>query len=413
MMGRVILDGNREQLFNHLDNYAYQRKSEIDRLALPSDAGLIKSYVLEASHQSDAAADVEAALSSPELRAVRLGAEDLFRVTNGMELLGWAEPFGSRFIALHSYQRTQKIDHVVRRVVGASPDLDFLWLSGEAFMLLWRNLILPAYPSSFVSVKCEQENRFESEPTQGPWYDDDQYPEDDLDSDSAAGPEHRAASSSFTDRARYLEDMLSNLQRLYPAFRAVKMLRIPATEQGGYDLWSWGKTTYRAPNFREGRARLLEIAQLYEQATAAIEEAIWLNMEPVQLPDGPSISIGGAPVTCEFSKPLTDQTFQNLVSTTFDQGKGPLRLWGVPIRLGERKVHVYGLDLHLWQRLYMELTPERFVFLLPRGTCGNTVQRLATNIQRFVDPAVELTIGAASYTEIMESVLLGREVVVA
>ncbi|MEJ7654563.1 MAG: hypothetical protein WKH64_15175, partial [Chloroflexia bacterium] len=112
--------------------------------------------------------------------------------------------------------------------------------------------------------------------------------EDDLDSDSAAGPEHRAASSSFTDRARYLEDMLSNLQRLYPAFRAVKMLRIPATEQGGYDLWSWGKTTYRAPNFREGRARLLDIAQLYERATAAIEEAVWLNMEPVQLPDGPS-----------------------------------------------------------------------------------------------------------------------------
>ncbi len=169
--------------------------------------------------------------------------------------------------------------------------------------------------------------------------------------------------------------------------------------------------THRAPSFREGRSQLVEITRLYDSVTTAIEEAIWLNLEPVDLPGGPSMRIGGAPVIFEFSSPLPDQTFQNLVSTTFEQGRGPLRLWGNPISLGERKVHVYGLDLHLWQRLYMELTPQRFLFILPHGTCGNTVHRLMTNLQRFVDPAVTMTIGDTAYAELFENALLGREVV--
>ncbi len=412
-MGNAIIGRSRDELFDVFDNYAYERKAEVDRYDMGPNTGMLKSYVLETSDRGHAV-DVEKVLGATQWRAERVGREDLYYVGGPQGVVGYAEPLGSRYIVLHSYGKTDPTDRAVRRAVMDSPDLDFLWLAGETFMLLWRQYILPKAPSSFVSIKCEQRNSFESHRAQDIWYDEEQEqadatPEGDGD-DEAGGADRRATSSAFTERALRLEQILSQFQEIYPAFRAVKMLRFPGEERGGYDVWSWGKMTHRAPNFREGRSRLVEIARLYESVTTAIEEAIWLNLETVDLPDGPSLRIGGAPVIFEFGSPLPDQTFRNLVSTTFEQGRGPLRLWGNPISLGERKVHVYGLDLHLWQRLYMELTPQRFLFLLPRGTCGNTVHRLMTNIQRFVDPAVTMTIGDTAYADLFENALLGRDV---
>jgi hypothetical protein len=39
---------------------------------------------------------------------------------------------------------------------------------------------------------------------------------------------------------------------------------------------------------------------------------------------------------------------------------------------------------------------------LPEGTCGNTIHRLITNIQRFLDPAVEAWIGDAPYDDFLK-----------
>ncbi len=411
-MSDAFIGRSRDQLFDVFDNYAYERKAEVDRYELGPNTGMMKSYVLETADHGHPP-DVEKALGATQWRAHRVGREELFRVQGSQGVVGYAEPLGSRYIVLHSYGKTDPTDRAVRRAVMSSPNLDFLWLAGETFMVLWRQYILPKSPSSFVSIKCEQSNSFESGRAQDLWYDEEQEQADVTSEadDEVGGTDRRATSSAFTERALRLEQILSQFQRIYPAFRAVKMLRFPGEERGGYDVWSWGKMTHRAPSFREGRSQLVEITRLYESVTTAIEEAIWLNVELVDLPDGPSMGIGGAPVVFEFSSPLPDQTFRNLISTTFEQGRGPLRLWGNPISLGERKVHVYGLDLHLWQRLYMELTPKRFLFLLPRGTCGNTVHRLMTNIQRFVDPAVTMMIGDTAYADLFENALLGREVV--
>ena len=41
--------------------------------------------------------------------------------------------------------------------------------------------------------------------------------------------------------------------------------------------------------------------------------------------------------------------------------------------------------------------------LLPDGTCGNTIHRLVTNIQRFLDPAVEAWIGDTPYSDLIQA----------
>lgn len=404
----VIIGHSREQIFDFFDAYAYQRKEEIDQRRLGENVGLLKSYVLETSHHEDGQ-DIGKALTATGWRIDRLGEENIFYLRGSDGEIGYVEPLSQRHLALHSFRKNDPIDRAVRRTVQETSDLDSLWLAGDAFDRLWKHVVLRNMPGRYVSMKFEHEARFEVGGSEDFWQDDEDEPESGVEDTEPAQYEHRAAKSSFVERADQLAKFLPALVETYPAFRAIRMLRLPGEERGGYDLYDWGKLTHRAPSFREGRSLLLFIAQVYERVTRAIEELTWMNAEPIRVGEQSIIPWTGAPVVCRFRKPLSLPTFQNFVDTTFERGQGPLRLWGNPIRLGEQKVHVYGLDLHLWQQIYMELTPQRFLFVIPRGTCGNTVHRLLTNIQRFVAPDVDLSIAGKDYGTLFERALLGRE----
>jgi hypothetical protein len=73
--------------------------------------------------------------------------------------------------------------------------------------------------------------------------------------------------------------------------------------------------------------------------------------------------------------------------------------------LSSTKVHVYGVDQHLWQPVMLELTDRHLYAILPRGTCGNTVHRLVTNVQRFLDPGVSAWIGDRRFEQLIEEVM--------
>lgn len=109
------------------------------------------------------------------------------------------------------------------------------------------------------------------------------------------------------------------------------------------------------------------------------------------------------PVTLLFNPPLPPSTFRRLVNV-IEQGQEPLRLWGNPIRLGGQKVHVYGIDLHLWTRITLEITPGRMIIVLPQETDERTIHRLMTNIQRYLSPAtVEVFVGDVKYNGLTEN----------
>jgi hypothetical protein len=112
--------------------------------------------------------------------------------------------------------------------------------------------------------------------------------------------------------------------------------------------------------------------------------------------------IVGAPLVVEFSEPLEPRVFDYWVESTFGRQRNRFRLWGHPIRLGPTKVHVYGLDRHLWHPLFLELTARGCVAVIPDRTCGNTVHRLVTNIQRFIDPGARAFLGDQPYTTLVQ-----------
>ncbi len=395
---------SREKVFDFLDDYACQRKEEIDRRKLGKDQGLIKSYLLETlPTNGDAVVDVPVILRGAGWRITPLDGAALYRVQDNEGDLGFLEPLSPRHLALHSTKKTDRADRALRHAVLATAQLDFAWLAGSTFQTIWQRLVLPQMPDRFVTFKFEHLARFED----APWDERDEGLDEDWSTDEVI--EQRASTLAITERSNQIEQFLPQLQDYHPPFKAIKMLRIPAEAKGGYDFWSWGKVTYRAPSFRDGRSQVISITRLYEQTTRAIEQRLWLQTEKTRLRDeGESVTLTGAPVTLTFDPPLPLATFQNFVSTTFERGQGPLRLWGNPIYLGEQKVHVYGIDLHLWKRIYLEITPRRMIVVLPRGTCGNTVHRLVTNVQRYLSPTIDVFIGDVRYDDLIEDVFLGR-----
>jgi hypothetical protein len=393
---------SREAVFDFLDDYAYQRRQEIDRHQLGEGRGLIKSYVVETSPHNPTIAETVKALRGTGWDLAPIEDDRLYSVQDNNGELGYIEPVSPRYWALHTYRQTSKADPAIQRTVRETPQLDSLWLSGDYFTALWKTLILPQFPYRSITFKFEHRARFE--PNGVPESDDfDENQEEDIE-------EQPASISSITERASRIATFLPDLQKVHPPFKAIRMMRIPADKSpGGYEFWSWGKVTYRSDDFREGREQVFSITRLYSRLTEAIEQKLWLSFERINHTDGEALAITGAPLTLEFSKPLSNEIYNNLLDVTFENSQGPLRLWGNPIRLSANRAHVYGVDMHLWQRIYLDITPYRIVAILPRGTCGNTAHRLLTNVQRFVDPGVKMWIGDTGYDELVRGTLLGRD----
>jgi hypothetical protein len=399
---------SRQELFDFLDGYARERKEEIDRWQLGKHKGLIKSYVLEtAPPDGSDQIDIAATLRPTGWQITPIDSGMLYLVDNAEgKHLGYLESLSNRYLILHSIEEARWTDKTVRGDVRETASLDSMWLAGGFFSNLWQIVILPQLPKSYVKLKFEHFARFEN------GVEETEEVDEELEDDWVVegGEERRASSLMIAERVDRIAEFLPELQHIHYPFKAIKMLRIPSmTGRGGYEFWTWGKVTYWAPDFRDGRSQIISITRLHEQVTQAIERTIWVQVEETKLPESIDATLRGAPVTLEFAPPLDLSTFKNFVTTTFERGQGPLRLWGNPIYLSDKKVHVYGVDLHLWQRIYLDLTPKRFVMILPRGTCGNTVHRLITNIQRYLDPGVKTFIGDRPYDDLIRDTLLGRE----
>ncbi len=403
----------REQLYDYFDEYASKRRKDLNKRELAAGKNLVKSYVLETA-QHNGIPDLTGAFSTTNIFHLTQLGDDLFHLTGPKGELGYVEPLGSRYFALHTQRENVLTDRLMQRLTEQTPMLDALWLAGDTFRVLLDEWIVPTTPHRFVQLKAEFEPRFELGRSLDVWYTDDEdadpNPADAADSSAAVATPPPAQFSALFRGAQQLSRTFNSYQEIDASWRAVKMLRIPSNEYGGFDLYSWGKVTHRSADFREGVAKLRFITELYEKVTVAIEQVVWLHAEPTQVRGGGYQRFRGLPIIFRFREPLSVATFNRFIEATFEQGRGPFRLWGNPIRLGEGKVHVYGLDLHMWQQLYMELTTRQFLFVLPNGTCGNTVHRLMTNIQRFLDPGASLQIGETGYAGMMRNALMGREV---
>ena len=357
--------------------------------------GLITSYWLEYhDHEADGET-VPSVLRSDDWTVESVGGGGLFSILDKKRPVGFAEAVTDRHLLIHSVQPTQETDSAIRRRVSDDPALDFAWLPGSYMEATWRRFVLDGQAHRMTKMKFEYRAHFD---VRRDFWDDDPDGEEEF--------EYKKPSSvtEIREPAGDIDGILDRLQDIHPPFNALSMIRIPSYQaRGAYDLWAWGKMTYRSTNFRRGRLQLDGFSRLYQKLVEEVEKRLWLSVDEQPVGEGQNaVRVVGAPFTIQFDRPLSQPVFEKLIQSTFGPSpSGPLRLWGNPLWLGKHRVHVYGIDRHLWQKVHLELTPDGIIAFLPQGTCGNTANRLLTNVQRFVSPGAKGWVGDTPYSDLI------------
>ncbi len=108
-------------------------------------------------------------------------------------------------------------------------------------------------------------------------------------------------------------------------------------------------------------------------------------------------------MTIRFSTPLSEETFKRFVRHGLQRRNSRFRIGGYITRRGPTKIHMAAIDRHLWQPFLLEATSKQLLGILPRGTCGNTIHRLVTNIQRYLDPSTDVWLGSENYKDAIDN----------
>lgn len=394
---------NRRDMVRYFDGYATERMMELEALELKKP--LVKTHLLEIQDGEETrGADALTALWAKYGLQLRPLDDSLFFAVDrdGTEL-GFLERLQSRIVALYSTLKADEITKRVRSLVMKSPDIDHVWLSGLTFNVLWRLVVRLSAPRRFTRIVFTHESVFDVDRTTT-----DAEEDEPLESGSwkqeepDAVVERRATSFRLVDRVGVIEKKLGDLQRIYSPLFAISQLRFPSPiGPGGHDFFDNGRVTNRSASFTDHRSHLLLVVRIYQELLKRTEESSWSSLRESVPGPTPFGNVVGAPITILFREPLSPDVFNRWISSTFERHRNRFRLWGHPIRLGPTKVHVYGLDRHLWQPLFLDLTDKRCFAIIPDGTCGNTVHRLVTNIQRYVDPGAEAFMGDKRYEQVV------------
>lgn len=386
---------SRHEYFDYLDRWSI---GTVDGLRTHmTTRALVKAFLLETSQCDD---------SRDAIRALARDGQGVTRIDDAMYRLRWpGEPadwamievedrrYPVVYTALDRDSANGRVDHLVSN----SSLLDRAWFATPMFKRLWR-LVLDAYPPHrFSKIVFEHESVYESVSDATFAASDD----DDVETDIATNEgevevERRRARMQITERIGKLDSALRKMRRYYDPLESIVSLRIPAPGHGGHDIYYDGRFTNRSDSLTALRQTIQDVTGIYRSSTEMAEQSSW----PRAVETGAPISLG-VPILVKFSQELDPATFERWVSS-LRRKNNRFRLWGNPITMGQGKVHVYAIDNHLWQPIDLEITRRHLYALLPAGTCGNSIHRLVTNVQRFVDPRLETYVGAQKYEHFID-----------
>jgi len=406
---------SRQAYLDYLDGYAVDRADELRVTKLKK--ALVKTYLFETMAQDHQAPDAATAFQDAGVILDRVD-DSLFtaRPRGEQDIWGLVELLERRHPVLYTLLDSQSAQRWWHNIIHASPWLDRVWLSAPIFTALWDYVHRTSPLHRFSKLTFEYEARFELDEngwdvaTQGE--EGDETAEEELEfiepSDEAdQRPERRSSRCTLVERVSEIQARLARLQEVYRPFHSITQLRIPAPSRGGHDFYFDGRVTNRSDSFLDHRQQVGFVLRLYRGATESAEQALWMSAERTGDEATEAYRLHGAPVVMRFSDPLSGGVFERWMSAMFAR-RSRFRLWGNPISLGPNHLHVYGVDRHLWQPIYLEFTRRHALAILPKGTCGNTVHRLVTNVQRFVDAEVKTWIGETEYSSVVNRSLTTR-----
>jgi hypothetical protein len=148
-----------------------------------------------------------------------------------------------------------------------------------------------------------------------------------------------------------------------------------------------GKITARGTSFQSHISLVSTVARDYSRNINDFETRFALHFERQE---NGRTELMGEPLSIIFRRPIAD--IKVFLESVFS-GAAPFRLSGVPVNVRGQLYRVVAVDLHVSQPVTFEIAPEFIRVFLRRGSCGNTIARLYTNLQHYYDSTVELRTG--------------------
>lgn len=394
---------SRESYLDHLEGYTEPTVAELRDGKLTRK--LLKTYMLETARHNHEIPELEA-LFPKHVHLHRLD-ETLYRVhdmAHDVQVVGLLEALNERHPVFYTTLASEVSNKWVRQAVDRNPWLDRLWLSSPILFELWNHVRRTTPSHRYVRLGFEHEAWYEVEATPG--LETGEIDADDLDENEPADDDvapalgdRRRSRVTLTERLGVLEEKLPQFRDLYDPMHSLVQLQIPSGGRGGHLLYHDGHATNRSESFAEHRSQVAKVVRLYRSVTEHSEDRLWVDTTEV---DGDGFTVSGAPVTIRFRQPLNEATFARFVDLGLRRRTSRFRIGGYVTWRGPTKVHVAAIDRHLWQPFLLEATSSQLIAVLPRGTCGNTIHRLVTNVQRLVDPSVDVWLGSERYESAVE-----------
>lgn len=350
---------DRRQLFEYYETLCSRSYSNLrsdQRLDL--EQNLVKSYIIEVHPEKNTGKHqfLKSVLANLGAEAIAANDETLFSIRRGDYVLH-CDAFDERFWILHASTPAGWTDGFVDGLTRGSTFVDVAWFHSEAMESL-------AALGQFLGFTSEYDPRpFEAAIAR------DVRPGLTLNFRRPTG-DARLDLEKLRQPGMFLDEFgLSSIRLRFGD---------GGTDFALADITHSGKFTERGPSFSAHSSLIGSAISAYDSRVRAIEHQLSLSWsrgaQSYWHLEGSSLAIEFRPF----------ERFDVLLDTMFN-GKKPFRLWGLPLDCGDGQFSVHAVDLHVGASLRMDISNGCIRVYLPDGSCGNTVTRLLTQIQRHID----------------------------
>lgn len=324
--------------------------------------------------------------------------DSLFRIRDTKDhngrVVGLLEMMDDRYPIFFTTLQAKQSDQWVRQNVDSSPWLDRVWLSSQFLSIIWDQVRITNDPNHYARLGFEHEAIYATSEAKSLSNIDSDL--DDQECKPTTTISGNKSKRYLNEKIGVMNETLNDLKDTQDILHSLTQLQMPLQNKGSYTINYNGKVTNQSNSFTEYRAMINNIVELYERVTSRAEAKLWMWASPVE---DSGFRIDGAPLYIQFDKELSDRAFDNFVAKGLKYRNSRLRIGGYIHRRGKTKVHMSAIDRHLWQPFIMEVTSRHIMALLPKGTCGSTIHRLVTNIQRYVSPRIKVWLGEQPYED--------------
>ncbi len=269
----------------------------------------------------------------------------------------WVDHLDERFWSFHTDMTVDVAHRMLRELVTASRDVDWMWLPSQHLRHIW-----PGAESQRVRTEFRGQDFLD---------------------ESVEARDLRVQLSGHN--AEELLDLIAGYDRYRSAvsFDSVQVLveepRLGAVSEG---VTRMGRFAVSGDAFDLHLQFVRRVVQRYHHLVSMVEQAT-IAYEPFETGGG---TIAGQPIVIQFDRSISDM--DRFLSELFS-AREPFRLWGVPVVV-DGTAEVEAVDLHVGDRLRMDVGRDWLRVYLGRGACGNSVVRLVSNLQHRFDGALRV-----------------------